>query len=94
MEGTDILKTIKGKVKRLADRKRELETENAKLSDRLSRMEKESTGYQQELADVKKRLDKIKVAKTLDASEKNTDTKYQINQLVKEIDRCIAMLSS
>jgi len=62
---------------------------------RIARLESSSERSRNEIEEMKGRLKIVKMAKTLESvEEKGTDSKYRINQLVKEIDKCIAMLNS
>ena len=48
----------------------------------------------QEIEDLKKKYETLKLANTLLGSEENKrDTKIKINSLIREIDYCIAQLS-
>ena len=61
---------------------------NAKLHHLLQEKE-------QELKAKEEQYDLLKVAKTIEGSDKNIrETKFKINALVREIDKCIKLLST
>ncbi len=65
----------------------ELEAENNKLGDKL-REQKE------ELNELRKQNNTLKLAKAFSAeSEESQDAKLRINKIVREIDKCIALLN-
>lgn len=66
---------------------RKLRDENLKLTGQLE-------VASNELADVKGRYDSLKLAKTLEVTQVDAhEAKLKINQLVREIDKCIALLN-
>ena len=78
-----LLKRFKG----LQEDVRMLKDENQKLVDQL---EIASSNYQE----VKAKYDNLKLAKTLELSHGDGhDAKLKINQMVREIDKCIALLN-
>lgn len=49
----------------------------------------------QQLEEQKKQFDLLKVAKTIEGSNKDSrNTKLKINTLIREIDKCIALLNT
>lgn len=49
---------------------------------------------QQNLDDIQTKYDKLKIAKTIMASSTNmNDARLKVNRMVREIDRCIALLN-
>jgi predicted RNase H-like nuclease (RuvC/YqgF family) len=93
-EVESIIQTIKHKTELLGIQKIE-------LTSKLNKLEVENTGLKSKLADqqqqfeqLKEKNNVLKVAKSLsDSGEKSTEAKRRINELVKEIDKCIALLN-
>ena len=95
MSTQELLEDIRNKAHELAKIKNDLVQTNLRLKERISELERNSERHHAEIEEMKGRLKIVKMAKTLESvEEKGTDSKYRINQLVKEIDKCIAMLNS
>lgn len=94
MEQQDLVSGIRRKLEKLIDlhqsekqRANQLESEVQKLSAELGAAKAEGEQLREEL--------KIaKISRTLSESElKTTDAKLRINELIKEVDRCIALMN-
>ncbi len=95
MSTTLIVEEIRKKTEVLIKVKQDLSIQNKRLQEEIIVLKQNSIREQQEIEDVKSRLKIVKMAKSLDSvDEKSTDAKYKINELVKEIDKCIDMLNS
>lgn len=92
-----MISSIKDKINTLASQRNELrekvnvlEGENEELKGRIADM-------QEELKSLAEKNKVLKVANTLNTSthgsEANGETKGKINELVREIDKCIALLN-
>ena len=89
-----IVQTIKDKAQELGNQKR-------MMADRIEELERQIESLQQEMEDSRRELDELKeknnvlkMAKSLDGgAEKSTEAKRRVNELVKEIDKCIARLN-
>lgn len=94
MSTESTLEAIKAKITELGDKKRALESEMAALRSSEDKLRKE-LGDQKKLVDQLTDKNKVlKVAKSLgDSDGKSTETKLKINELVREIDKCIALLN-
>jgi len=70
-----------------------LKNENELLLQSTTKLQHQLIERNQLLAEQKKQYDLLKIAKTIDGSNKNTrDTKLKINTLIREIDKCIIQL--
>ncbi|MFT4662917.1 MAG: hypothetical protein ACI8XB_003210 [Patiriisocius sp.] len=95
MSTEELLEDIRKKTEVLANMKKDLITRNQVLESEIVKLKADASKGAAEIEEMKGRLKIVKMAKTLEAvEEKGTDSKYRINQMVKEIDKCIAMLSS
>ena len=71
----------------LLDKYRTLKNEHKSLLEKLEKTEKEKT-------DLEDKLEKLKTAKIIEISSKDkSEAQGRIKRLVKEIDRCIALLN-
>lgn len=95
MEGLEHrLTVIRLKVERLLEENRRLKEANASLTESLEASEKTVELQKNALSELTERNKMIKLAKNLSSAPgDNYDIKIKINELVKEIDRCIDLLN-
>lgn len=89
-----IIASVKDKIKQLGDRNEALQKEldNAKASH--SSLKEELADRDRKLAELAEKNKVLKMAKSLSGAEgDSSDTKHKINELVREIDKCIALLN-
>lgn len=88
------LKRIQDKLQHLLKSYSTLEKENVKLKEELHQLKQQDSNYNEKINDLKQQVDVLKI----NAGEMNeTDKKEiekKINSYIKEIDRCIALLSN
>ncbi|WP_440881562.1 hypothetical protein [Tenacibaculum sp. C7A-26P2] len=83
------------KIKELLSKYEFLKEENSILLEDNARLQRLLREKQQQLNDKQDKYDLLRVAKTIEGSKKNTrETKLKINTLVREIDKCIELLST
>ena len=89
-----ILKSIHNKLVLLSDKQRRLESENRELLNQLAAMELRNSELIKGMEEKEENFKTLKLARKMAGD--NTDTqgvKRQINELVKEIDKCVALLN-
>lgn len=79
--------------KSLVEAKGILQDENKKLREKNSQLETLVEQKTKEIKGLKEKNEVIRIAKTLESGEKSTDAKKKINELVREIDKCITLLN-
>lgn len=85
---------IRAKVEKLLEENRLLKEENAKLSKTQSGLEKTIELQKNTISELIERNKLIKLAKNLSLSGSDSfDVKIKINEMVREIDRCIDLLN-
>lgn len=72
----------------------ELQRENAELKDRNAELEKEGAMLRRQLDELTERLKLIVITKTVFNKKDKQETKKQINDWVREIDKCINLLTN
>ena len=88
------LSTVKAKIQKLGEQKQKLSDEFATLLDNKRLLEDKLSQRENAVQELQEKLKLSKMAKTLgDEETKNSDAKYKINELVREIDQCIALLN-
>jgi len=95
-EGSSSLKinSIKSKLVKIKTKQDRLESENAKLKDRAAQLEIELKEVKSQSQNLEKNYDRVKLAKTLvSTSGDKAEMKFRVNELVREIDKCIALLN-
>lgn len=95
MEGIEHkLTVIRLKVERLLEENRQLKEENLELKNNLEGQEKTMELQKNTIGEITDRNKMIKLAKNLSLSGSDSfDIKIKINEMVKEIDRCIDLLN-
>lgn len=87
------LKRIQDKVQVLVKNQSSLQKENLSLQEELSKLKKLTQQYEEAVEKLKQQVDILKFSNgEMDAEEKKQFEK-RINSYVKEIDRCITLLS-
>jgi hypothetical protein len=91
---TSILKTLKSKTEKVLHLQEALQKDNARLKLDVSKLESRV----EELEALNKKLDEqnkiIRIAQNVSGNtDKNLAIKLKINELVREIDKCIAQLN-
>ncbi|NNE55668.1 MAG: hypothetical protein HKN32_06585 [Flavobacteriales bacterium] len=92
-----MISSIKHKINTLAEQRTELATRVESLEGENQRLASQVGELRAQLTTLTDKNKVLKMAKSLndgdDSNESNTDTKHKINELVREIDKCIALLN-
>jgi hypothetical protein len=92
----DLDKTVAGihmKVKQLIDLNSSLAEENLKLRNKQETIENKVKDQKIFIEQLIEKNNYLKIAKSVKQSEGNTDVKKKIDELVREIDKCIGLLN-
>lgn len=88
------IETISSKLHRISERLKELERQNASISADKAAMDAERREDKRKIAELTENYNRIKLAKHLvHASGDKVEMKFKVNELVREIDKCIALLN-
>ena len=94
IEQKDIESTLKDKVKKLLSLYNDLKVKNTELKKQTEEYKTQIKNKEAELDFLKNKYNKLKLAKSLLASTGDShDAKIKINGIVREIDKCIALLN-
>lgn len=88
-----LISGIEHKVRKLFEQNRTLKNENSELHQHINTLKNELEVLTIELEKKRNELLKISLAKTLEAEYGVEESKTKIDDLIKEIDRCIEVLS-
>ena len=84
---------LEDKIQRLLSNYEFLKEENDILLQSSTSFQQKIAEQEQIIVDQKTAYDLLEIAKTIDGSGTNTrDTKFKINTLIREIDKCIIQL--
>jgi hypothetical protein len=90
----NLLIDFKAKVKQLIAKHESLKQEKTHLNGKIGDLEKAINQLQQENRLLEQKYENLKIAKMLLASDdENKDAKSKIQKIVREIDKCIALLN-
>lgn len=86
------LEAIESKLKLLIGRKKELEVELKETKSRLEELEEQLASKSQELEELIEKNKILRIAGKSDEND-NREIKLKINEIVREVDKCIAQLN-
>lgn len=85
---------LQQKVEKLVERFRASETTNLSLNQQLSSLQLQLEENRNRISDLKEKNKILKLSVSLQGKGEDTKaTKQQINELVREVDKCIALLN-
>ena len=88
------MEELKKSVYQLMNKYAVLDAEKKELEEQNSILKKEIEEQQSEIEDLKNKYKVLKMAKSLEgSSNENKEVKLKINEMVREIDKCIALLN-
>ena len=86
--------TVEAQVVQLLDRYKNLKEENAELKSNLEKTTEDLDAAKLEIAELKAKYDRLKVAKAYGWDEKSKrKADSRIRKLVRDIDKCLGLLS-
>ena len=93
--GLKAIENIKKKFQHLAEKNKELSSKADELELKVSRLEENISISTTEINEIKEKYKVLKMTKKLEGSEteNSKELKLKINEMVKEIDKCIALLN-
>ncbi len=93
-EDRNILHNFETRLRFFIHKQQELRKENNTLRNLLQEKEKEILDLYTQLQTLQENYSHLKTAMTIDAAGENVkDTKLRLSKLVREIDKCIALLN-
>jgi len=87
------LKRIQDKLQQVLKDYAALQKENLRLKEELDKNRTQSFAHQQNIEDLKQQVDVLKITSGNWEEGDKKDFEKRINSYIKEIDRCIALLS-
>ena len=94
MKDTNVLILgIEYKLKRLLDQAEKEKIQNQRLFDENQELKGIIEEQENKIKELKEEIQKVKLAKSLESESGPNDAKMKINELVREIDKCIGLLN-
>ncbi|MEI7663610.1 MAG: hypothetical protein WCK34_15485 [Bacteroidota bacterium] len=82
------------KIRKLIEHHALLRSENRSLIDEIRELKLVTSDQKQKIRQLEENIKILKLAKTLENKEGNVEAKLKINELVREIDKCIGLLNT
>ncbi len=93
-EEKKLLSTFEARLRHFMYMYDELQQENANLKQLLTEKEEEVKRAERSLKDLEEQYANLKMARTISIHDKDIDdTKQRLSRLVREVDKCIALLN-
>ena len=90
----DALKLLRQRVQRVLELYSSRKSENEQLIKQNKELEEKIQLGQEKIKEIEDKYNKLKISKALIASSNDVhDAKLKVNRLVREIDKCIALLN-
>ncbi len=90
----ELISGIEYKVRKLVNLQKENKSENELLLNQNTELKNNIEEQKKIINQLKEEFNKIKLAKSLESMKGSNDAKLKINELVREIDKCIELLSN
>jgi hypothetical protein len=93
-EASKIVGNLEVKINQLVNSHKAVVTENNKLAEDNNKLSQLLNQQKGEIAQLNEKIKMVKLAKSIEGSGEDTSKlKLKINEVVREVDKCIAMLN-
>ena len=93
-EASKIVENLEVKINHLISSHKAAVSESNKLVDKNNELSELVSQQQNEIVQLKEKVKMVKLAKSIEGSGEDTSKlKLKINEIVREVDKCIAMLN-
>lgn len=93
-EVAELISRIRSKAESVMEDRDRVKAENATLKVNVTELRSKIDQQQQIIEEMNRKMDVLKMAKSLAGEgEENREVKLKINELVREIDKCMALLN-
>ena len=82
------------KLRKLIEHHHVLRSENSNFINEIQNLKLANNEQKQKITQLEEKIKLLKLAKTLENKEGNVEAKLKINELVREIDKCIGLLNT
>jgi phage shock protein A len=89
-----LLNDFKANIKQLFREFNTLETEKKRIENNIVALKEEIKSLELEKSELSRKIEQMKIANhILSGNDENREAKQKINRLIREIDKCIALLN-
>ncbi len=93
-EASKIVENLEVKINHLISSHKNVVSERKKLTDKNNELSELVSQQQSEIAQLTEKVKMVKLAKSIEGSGEDTSKlKLKINEVLREVDKCIAMLN-
>jgi len=90
----DMISSLEGKITRVIRYAEELKASNMQLQQQVEYLSEQVCVKDQEMEVLESKYQSLKLTKTLISSQEDVkNVKFQVNRMIREIDKCIALLN-
>lgn len=90
---SDLVNKLESKVLILLEQKRALATEVEVFRNEIAQLQKENKQLNEQLLTLEERNQILRIAKGKVSKEERAEMKLKINEIVREVDKCISQLN-
>ena len=90
----NLVSGVENKVRKLIERHQSLYSENELLNSEIQQLKQANHDQKQTIKQLEEKFKILRLAKTLETKEGNVEAKLKINELLREIDKCIGLLNT
>ncbi len=84
---------IEYKIRKIVQENRLLIDENVQKTNKIIELKTELDQHKNRISEFEQKIKTIKLAKSIENKRELTETKLQINEIVRELDTCISLLN-
>ena len=92
-QAKDLVSRINQQVLELLGRHRELKSERAELMTQKGELLENIEKLKTEIDQLKEQIVKLKISKSLTEKKDSTEVKAKVDELLREIDKCVGLLN-
>ena len=89
-----LISGIEYKLNKLIERHHLILTENRQYINKIQELITLNTKQKETIKQLEEKIKILKIAKSLESKEGNVEAKLKINELVREIEKCIGLLNT
>ncbi|MCE5331713.1 MAG: hypothetical protein LLF95_06190 [Bacteroidales bacterium] len=90
----ELINAFESKLRKLISEYKSLQDQNAELKAELDRKHTDLMHAHQEILELRKNYDHLRIARNLGVTDEDrNESKQRINKMVREIDKCLALLT-
>jgi uncharacterized coiled-coil DUF342 family protein len=89
----EMITSVEFKVKRFIEQHNEIKNKLQRYKNEIQELKTINEQHQETINELKDKIKLLKIAKSAETKEGAVDAKLKINEMVREIDKCIGLLN-